>query len=100
MGKLTRKEAEAFHKQGTFDDETMKVLEKEGFVSRRGRGPKRVMKTKNNSYVTPQFYFRGLSKNGSGEYSKKNEYSKKMEQLHTEVHELFNKYTTTLNNNK
>ena len=94
MGKLTRKEAEAFHKQGTFDDETMKVLEKEGFVSRRGRGPKRVMKTKNNSYVTPQFYFRGLSKNGSGEYSKK------MEELHTKVHELFNKYTTTLNNNK
>jgi hypothetical protein len=94
MGKLTRKEAEAFHKQGTFDDETMKVLEKEGFVSRRGRGPKRVMKTKNNSYVTPQFYFRGLSKNGS------NEYSKKMEELHTKVHELFNKYTTTLNNNK
>ena len=94
MGKLTRKEAEAFHKQGTFDDETMKVLEKEGFVSRRGRGPKRVMKTKNNSYVTPQFYFRGLSKNGSGEYSKK------MEELHTKVHELFNKYTTTQNNNK
>ena len=92
MGKLTRKEAEAFHKQGTFDDETMEVLEKEGFVSRRGRGPKRVMKTKNNSYVTPQFYFRGLYKNG--------EYSKKMEELHTKVHELFNKYTTTQNNNK
>ena len=50
------------------------------------------MKTKNNSYVTPQFYFRGLSKDG--------EYSKKMEELHGKVHELFNEYTTTQNNNK
>tara|TARA_Y100000296_G_scaffold83990_2_gene116194 strand:+ start:332 stop:613 length:282 start_codon:yes stop_codon:yes gene_type:complete len=92
MGKLTRKEAEDLHKIGTFDDKTMEVLENEGFVARRARGQKRVMKTKNNSYVTPQFYFRGLSKNGSGEYSKK------MEELHTKVHELFNKYTTTFNN--
>jgi len=92
MAKLTRKEAEDLHKIGTLDDETMEVLENEGFVARRARGQRRVMKTKNNSYVTPQFYFRGLSKNG--------EYSKKMEELHTKVHELFNKYTTTFNNNK
>ena len=92
MGKLTRKEAEDLHKIGTLDDKTMEVLENEGFVARRARGQKRVMKTKNNSYVPPQFYFRGLSKNGSGEYSKK------MEELHTKVHELFNKYTTTFNN--
>ena len=52
------------------------------------------MKTKNNSYVTPQFYFRGLSKNGNGEYSKK------MEELHSKVHELFNKYTTEQKVNK
>ena len=92
MAKLTRKEAEDLHKIGTLDDETMKIMENEGFVARRARGQRRVMKTKNNSYVTPQFYFRGLSKNG--------EYSKKMEELHTKVHELFNKYTTTFNNNK
>ncbi len=93
MGKLTRKEAEAFHKQGTFDDETMKVLEKEGFVSRRGRGPKRVMKTKNGSYVTPQLYFRGLNNNEN------NEYSNKMTELRDKVNNLFNEYTTELNNN-
>ena len=92
MGKLTRKEAEDLHKLGTLDDETMEVLENEGFVARRARGQRRVMKTKNNSYVTPQFYFRGLSKNG--------EYSKRMEELHTKVHELFNEYTITQNNNK
>tara|TARA_R100001480_G_scaffold3514_1_gene9180 strand:+ start:753 stop:1031 length:279 start_codon:yes stop_codon:yes gene_type:complete len=92
MAKLTRKEAEDLHKIGTLDDETMEIMENEGFVARRARGQRRVMKTKNNSYVTPQFYFRGLSKNG--------EYSKKMEELHTKVHELFNKYTTTFNNNK
>ena len=92
MGKLTRKEAEDLHKLGTLDDETMEVLENEGFVARKARGQRRVMKTKNNSYVTPQFYFRGLSKNG--------EYSKRMEELHTKVHELFNEYTITQNNNK
>ena len=92
MAKLTRKEAEDLHKIGTLDDETMKIMENEGFVARRARGQRRVMKTKNNSYVTPQFYFRGLSKNG--------EYSKRMEELHTKVHELFNEYTITQNNNK
>ena len=92
MGKLTRKEAEDLHKIGTLDDETMEIMENEGFVARRARGQRRVMKTKNNSYVTPQFYFRGLSKNG--------EYSKRMEELHTKVHELFNEYTITQNNNK
>ena len=50
MGKLTRKEAEDLHKLGTLDDETMEVLENEGFVARRARGQRRVMKTKNNSY--------------------------------------------------
>ena len=92
MSKLTRKEAEDLHKIGTLDDETMEIMENEGFVARRARGQRRVMKTKNNSYVTPQFYFRGLSKNG--------EYSKRMEELHTKVHELFNEYTITQNNNK
>tara|TARA_R100000781_G_scaffold44339_1_gene30154 strand:- start:1024 stop:1140 length:117 start_codon:yes stop_codon:yes gene_type:complete len=38
MGKLTRKEAEDLHKIGTLDDETMEVLENEGFVARRARG--------------------------------------------------------------
>lgn len=52
MGKLTRKEAEDLHKIGTLDDETMEVLENEGFVARRARGQRRVTKTKNNSYVT------------------------------------------------
>ena len=92
MAKLTRKEAEDLHKIGTLDDETMEIMENEGFVARRARGQRRVMKTKNNSYVTTQFYFRGLSKNG--------EYSKRMEELHTKVHELFNEYTITQNNNK
>ena len=92
MAKLTRKEAEDLHKIVTLDDETMEIMENEGFVARRARGQRRVMKTKNNSYVTPQFYFRGLSKNG--------EYSKRMEELHTKVHELFNEYTITQNNNK
>ena len=92
MAKLTRKEAEDLHKIGTLDDETMEIMENEGFVARRARGQRRVMKTKNNSYVTPQFYFRGLSKNG--------EYSNRMEELHTKVHELFNEYTITQNNNK
>ena len=54
MGKLTRKEAEELHKIGRLYDETMEVLENEGLVSRRARGVRRVMKTKNGNYVTPQ----------------------------------------------
>ena len=71
MGKLTRKEAEELHKIGRLDDETMEVLENEGLVSRRARGVRRVMKTKNGNYVTPQLYFRGLNNNVNNEYSKK-----------------------------
>ena len=93
MGKLTRKEAEELHKIGRLDDETMEVLENEGLVSRRARGDRRVMKTKNGSYVTPQLYFRGLNNNGN------NEYSKKMTELRDKVNNLFNDYTTELNNN-
>ena len=93
MGKLTRKEAEELHKIGKLDDETMKVLENEGLVSRRARGVRRVMKTKNGSYVTPQLYFRGLNNNEN------NEYSNKMTELRDKVNNLFNDYTTELNNN-
>ena len=93
MGKLTRKEAEELHKIGRLDDKTMEVLENEGLVSRRARGVRRVMKTKNGNYVTPQLYFRGLNNNGN------NEYSKKMTELRDKVNNLFNDYTTELNNN-
>ena len=93
MGKLTRKEAEELHKIGRLDDETMEVLENEGLVSRRARGVRRVMKTKNGNYVTPQLYFRGLNNNGN------NEYRKKMTELRDKVNNLFNDYTTELNNN-
>ena len=93
MGKLTRKEAEELHKIGRLDDETMEVLENEGLVSRRARGVRRVMKTKNGNYVTPQLYFRGLNNNEN------NEYSNKMTELRDKVNNLFNEYTTELNNN-
>jgi len=94
MGKLTVKEAEQLKKEGLLTDETFEEMQKTGMVGRKARGTRKVMKTKNNSYVTPQFYFRGLSKNGNGEYSKK------MEELHSKVHELFNKYTTEQKVNK
>ena len=51
------------------------------------------MKTKNGSYVTPQLYFRGLNNNEN------NEYSNKMTELRDKVNNLFNDYTTELNNN-
>tara|TARA_R100000742_G_C4268010_1_gene86297 strand:- start:646 stop:918 length:273 start_codon:yes stop_codon:yes gene_type:complete len=89
MGKLTKKEAEQLQKEGILTDEAMNEMEDLGLVGRKSRGTKRVMKAKNNSWVSPQFYFRGLSRDG--------EYSKKMTELRNKVNELFEEYTTTLN---
>ena len=88
MGKLTKKEAEQLQNEGILTDEAVNEMQDLGLVGRKSRGTKRVMKAKNNSWVSPQFYFRGLSND---------EYSKKMTELSNKVHELFEEYTTTHN---
>ena len=85
MGKLTVKEVEELHKTGVLSDASVKEMQDKGLVSSRARNEKRVVKTANGTFVTPQFYFQGL--NGS-------EYSKPMTELKDKVASLINKYTT------
>ena len=90
MGTLTTKEAENLHKEGLLTDETLKEMQDTGLVGRRARNERRVIKNKNGGYVTPQLYFRGLSRDG--------EYSTKMTKFREEFNELVNKYTTLITN--
>ena len=90
MGKLTTKEAENLHKEGLITDETLKEMQNTGLVGRRARNERRVIKNKNGGYVTPQLYFRGLSRDG--------EYSNKMTKFREKFNELVSEYTTTITN--
>tara|TARA_R100000951_G_scaffold23994_1_gene20204 strand:- start:281 stop:553 length:273 start_codon:yes stop_codon:yes gene_type:complete len=85
MGKLTIAEVEELSKTGVLSDASVKEMQDKGLVSSRTRNQKRVVKTANGTYVTPQFYFQGLNGNG---------YSKPMTKLKDEVANLINKYTT------
>ena len=91
MGKLTVAEAEALQKEGVLSKASVQEMQDKGLVSSRTRNAKRVMKTKNGTYVTPQFYFQGL--NG-------NEYSTKMKELRNVVQNAIEKHTTLIKNNK
>ena len=87
MGKLTVAEAEALQKEGVLSKASVQEMQDKGLVSSRSRNAKRVMKTKNGTYVTPQFYFQGL--NG-------NEYSNKMRELRNTVQTAIEKHTTII----
>ena len=87
MGKLTVAEAQALQKEGVLSKASLQEMQDKGLVSSRTRNEKRVVKTANGTFVTPQFYFQGLD--GS-------KYSKKMTELRNEVTNLINKYTTTV----
>jgi len=87
MGKLTVAEAETLQKEGVLTKASLKEMQDKGLVSSRTRNEKRVVKTANGTFVTPQFYFQGLNGNG---------YSKKMTELRQKVTNLINEYTTTV----
>ena len=90
MGKLTTKEAEQLKKEGLLTDEAFNEMQEAGLVGRRSRNERRVMKSKAGSWVTPQLYFRGLSKDG--------EYSTKMTEFRTKFNKLVQEYTHTITN--
>tara|TARA_X000001382_G_scaffold119911_1_gene101063 strand:- start:1335 stop:1613 length:279 start_codon:yes stop_codon:yes gene_type:complete len=91
MGKITMKEAHDLHEKGLLDDKALKEMQNSGMVGTRTRhSERRVIKTSKGTYVTPQLYFRGLTKGG--------EYSKKMTEFRTEFDKLVDKYTTTIKN--
>ena len=87
MGKLTVAEAETLQKEGVLTKASLKEMQDKGLVASRTRNEKRVVKTANGTFVTPQFYFQGLNGNG---------YSKKMTELRQKVTNLINEYTTTV----
>lgn len=86
MGRLTISEMEDLQKKGLLDDKAVAEMQKSGLVGTRRRGVRRYMKDGKGNQVTPQLYFRGLSKTG--------EYSKKMNEFKDEFTKLVNKYTT------
>ena len=85
MAKLTVAEAESLHKEGVLSASALKEMQDKGLVSTRTRNEKRVMKTAQGGFVTPQFYFQGLDGH---------EYSKKMQDLRSKVQTLINDFTT------
>ena len=87
MGKLTVAEAQALQKEGVLTKASLQEMQDKGLVSSRTRNEKRVVKTANGTFVTPQFYFQGLDGNG---------YSKKMTELREKVTNLISEYTTTV----
>ena len=91
MGKMTMAEAEALQKDGTLPTKTMKALQKKGIISSRKRGIRKVMKTADGKWVTPQLYYQGL--NGG-------KYSKKMTEFRDKFNKLCNTYTTEITKSK
>jgi len=85
MGRITIAEMEDLKKKGLLDDKAVEEMQKSGIVGTRRRGIRRYMKDGKGNQVTPQLYFRGLSKTG--------EYSKKMTEFKDEFAKLVNKYT-------
>ena len=85
MGKLTVNEAEKLQSEGVLSKKAVEEMQEKGLVSTRRRSARRVMKTANGSYVTPQLYFQGL---------KGGKYSSKMTELKTKFNNLVNEYTT------
>ena len=85
MGKLTVSEAEKLQSEGVLSKKAVEEMQEKGLVSTRRRSARRVMKTANGSYVTPQLYFQGL---------KGGKYSSKMTELKSKFLNLVNEYST------
>ena len=86
MGRLSVNEVETLRKKGILPDATVKEMQDEGLVSKRSRITARWIKTKGNTWVSPQLYFQGLNKS---------EYSKDMTTFRGEFDKLVVKYCTT-----
>ena len=86
MGKITLTEAEGLIKKGVLSKTAFTKMQKDCLVGTRNRGEKRYIKTKENTWVSPQFYFQGL--NGKTE-------SNEMTTLRQAVNEVIKKHTVT-----
>ena len=86
MGKITLTEAEGLVKKGVLSKTAFGKMQKDGLVGTRKRGEKRYIKTKENTWCTPQFYFQGLNKKTE---------SDEMKALREAVNEVIRKHTVT-----
>jgi|TARA_R100001244_G_scaffold123502_1_gene93172 hypothetical protein len=86
MGKITLTEAEGLIKRGVLSKTAFSKMQKDGLVGTRKRGEKRYIKTAENTWVTPQFYFQGLNKKTE---------SDEMKTLRQAVNDVIMKHTVT-----
>lgn len=85
MGKLTQSQADELKKAGILSTKVIKNLQDNDAISQGRKSTKRYMKTSDGAWVSPQFYFEGVSKH---------KYSKKMTELKEAVEKVINKFTT------
>ena len=85
MGKLTQSQADELKKAGVLSTKVIKNLQDNDAISQGRKSTKRYMKTSDGAWVSPQFYFEGVSKH---------KYSKKMTELKEAVEKVINKFTT------
>ena len=84
MGKLSRNKAIELLEGGTITQEAFDNMETAGQIAKQRGNTERVIKSKNNTWVTPMFYYKGL--NGK-------ERSKKMLELRDKVNQIIADYT-------
>lgn len=87
MGKLSKSQADELKDAGILSDKVVKSLQDNGAISEGRKANKRFMKTSDGAWVSPQFYFEGVSKH---------KYSKKMTELKEAVEKVVNKFTTNI----
>ena len=85
MGKLTQTQADELSKAGILSKKVVTGLQDNGAISQGRKNTKRYMKTSDGAWVSPQFYFEGVSKHT---------YSKKMTELKEAVEQVIEKFTT------
>lgn len=88
MGKLKQSDLDRLKEEGLLSESAEKALKQTNSVSKKTTAPKRFIKTKNGTFVSPSLYFRG----GRGL-----EASEEMLKFQSEYDKLVNKYTTTNN---
>jgi|TARA_Y100000034_G_scaffold27984_1_gene33628 hypothetical protein len=84
MGKLSRKQAERMLSQKTISQEAFDKMEQTGQIAKKRGNTERVIRSANNTWAIPTFYYKGLN-------GKKR--SKKMIELREKVNQLITEYT-------
>ena len=84
MGKLSVADANELLDKGIITEDTLAKMQKDGLVSTRTKSAERYIQSDSGTWVTPIFYFRGLSGD---------KYTTEMTELRTEVSQVIEKHT-------